>query len=337
MGDNNLFCVIFQKEGDVLKPIYHGRISSSVIDRSGSGSDMGSVGASGKGLPNFNPEHFKNATFTDTGDITIDSKTFKNPFQNFDVSKLERIDKAQFQGLITELTSAETNEDRAKIGMKFATTIGKEIPEAKQYVELMTKFAGTPGAAKAVGTFAKATQPMVKIAVGMALKHHPGAKNLPTEVHDALIGFADNFSSVVANNAEDAVSILGEVAKQPGNADANENRRTVLPQSGEEDAANPKGEGAAASNRDGNGEIPVSPTNLNKVGNGDEIEEAPTENIVVSADAASNQASTDNDAAVTSAETQPIRRRSSNQTEIETSPSSQKQIEKQKTLTQQIV
>ena len=216
MGDNNLFCVIFQKNGNGLEAIYHGQISgkgvSSVIDRSvNSGSSGAMVGNS---LPDFNPEHFKNATFTDTGDITIDNKTFTNPFQNFDSSKLEGIDTSQFQGLITELTSAGTDKEKAKIGMKFATTIGKKVPGADQYMDLMTKFAGTEGAAKMAGTFAKATQPMVKIAVGMALKHHPYAKNLPTEVHDALTGFADNFSSVVANNAEDAVSILGEVAKE---------------------------------------------------------------------------------------------------------------------------
>jgi len=218
MGDNNLFCVIFQKNGNGLKAIYHGQISgegvSSVIGRSGS--DMGSVGASGNSLPNFNPEHFKNATFTDTGDITIDNKTFKNPFQNFDSSKfdsskLKSIDQAQFQGLIKDLTSAKTDEDIAKIGIKLATAIGKEHPDAKQYVELVTKFAGTEGAANAVGTFAKAAQPFVKFAVGMALDN---AKDLNDETKAGLRGLADNVLNVIADNAGDAASFLAEVVKE---------------------------------------------------------------------------------------------------------------------------
>jgi hypothetical protein len=237
MGDNNLFCVIFQKGGDGLKPIYYGQISgdgaSSVINRGVSASDS----ASGSAMPGNITDNQRQdllALFSNTGGtITFSDGTIGlNPLNDIQ-NKLNQVDpnvKQEIGKNMAEIAAIaagnDTDENKALKSAEALNKIITKIPlddQQKRYMEMAKQALGSPVITKLAGSVAGKASLFAPQLTKLLLENNEVTKELSPESKETLIKFSKNTINFAAKNAKGIFDVLVndadvDAAKQPENA-----------------------------------------------------------------------------------------------------------------------
>jgi hypothetical protein len=242
MGDNNLFCVIFQKEGDVLNAIYHGQISgegvSRVIgsrDRSGSVGDSDSVGTitSADGFNQFQSSMGREFKITDemVKDIQKDSglvfKTLMNNINNNGLSN-DTIDTITL--LIGEYAE-KYGDENMKRGLKIGHTLAQ-----------------MPGAASLAAAGAGFAVNQIKPVIDQfrkQIENSDGFKALDNDLQATMLNKINYFKENAGEIIKEGVNIYGK-SKEAKKQMLEEKRKNVTAAADSKDEKDRQNEDAAS-------------------------------------------------------------------------------------------